>query len=143
MEVAASAAYGWRTDDGDDEAGGLKCGSRSADVACVRGRKGRHGCCIGGRSGSDFLPDGAGYKAVRGLRTDSGFDPSSPEEAYEMIQDAFSYSEKYKTPVLFRPTTRVCHAYASIENPVNNGPKAYDGFVKDSKNGSSSRGYPT
>ena len=61
------------------------------------------------------------------------FDPSSPEEAYEMIQDAFSYSEKYKTPVLFRPTTRVCHAYASIENPVNNGPKAYDGFVKDSK----------
>lgn len=61
------------------------------------------------------------------------FDPSSPEEAYEMIQDAFAYSEKYKTPVLFRPTTRVCHAYASIENPANNGPKAYDGFVKDSK----------
>ena len=61
------------------------------------------------------------------------FDPSSPEEAYEMIQDAFAYSEKYKTPVLFRPTTRDCHAYASIENPVNNGPKAYDGFVKDSK----------
>ena len=61
------------------------------------------------------------------------FDPSSPEEAYEMIQDAFAYSEKYKTPVLFRPTTRVCHAYASIENPVNNGPKAYDGFIKDSK----------
>ena len=50
-----------------------------------------------------------------------------------MIQDAFAYSEKYKTPVLFRPTTRVCHAYASIENPVYNGPKAYDGFVKDSK----------
>ena len=42
------------------------------------------------------------------------FDPSSPEEAYQMIQDAFRYSEKYKTPVLFRPTTRVCHAYANI-----------------------------
>ena len=27
------------------------------------------------------------------------FDPSSPEEAYEMIQDAFDYSEKYHTPV--------------------------------------------
>ncbi len=40
------------------------------------------------------------------------FDPASPEEAYEMIQDAFEYSEKYQTPVLFRPTTRVCHAYA-------------------------------
>ena len=43
------------------------------------------------------------------------FDPSSPEEAFTMIQDAFDYSEKYCTPVLFRPTTRVCHAYASIE----------------------------
>jgi indolepyruvate ferredoxin oxidoreductase alpha subunit len=40
------------------------------------------------------------------------FDPSSPEEAYEMIQDAFDYSEKYETPVLFRPTTRVCHGCA-------------------------------
>ncbi len=27
------------------------------------------------------------------------FDPSSPEEAYEMIIDAFDYSEKYNTPV--------------------------------------------
>ena len=32
------------------------------------------------------------------------FDPASPEEAYQMIQDAFAYSEKYNTPVLFRPT---------------------------------------
>ncbi len=40
------------------------------------------------------------------------FDPSSPEEAYRMIQDAFDYSEKYKTPVLFRPNSRICHAYA-------------------------------
>lgn len=60
------------------------------------------------------------------------FDPSSPEEAYQMIQDAFAYSEKYKTPVLFRPTTRVCHAYASIETDGNYRPKAFEGFVKDS-----------
>ena len=43
------------------------------------------------------------------------FDPSSVQEAYEMIQQAFELSEKYHTPVLFRPTTRVCHGYASIE----------------------------
>lgn len=61
------------------------------------------------------------------------FDPSSPEEAYQMIQDAFEYSEKYKTPVLFRPTTRICHAYASITIPEKTVPKAYEGFVKDSK----------
>lgn len=61
------------------------------------------------------------------------FDPSSPEEAFTMIQDAFEYSEKYKTPVLFRPTTRVCHAYASIEANEAATPKQYEGFVKDSK----------
>lgn len=43
------------------------------------------------------------------------FDPSSVQEAYEMIQEAFELSEKYGTPVFFRPTTRICHAYASIE----------------------------
>ena len=35
------------------------------------------------------------------------FDPTSAQEAYEMIQEAFTYSEKYGTPVFFRPTTRV------------------------------------
>ena len=59
------------------------------------------------------------------------FDPSSPEEAYEMIQEAFAYSEKYSTPVLFRPTTRVCHAYASVETPDSYAPKAYEGFERD------------
>ena len=61
------------------------------------------------------------------------FDPSSPEEAYEMVQDAFEYSEKYSTPVIFRPTTRVCHAYASVEVPESFETKQYEGFVKDSK----------
>jgi len=43
------------------------------------------------------------------------FDPSTPEEAYLMIADAFAHSEKYGEPVLFRPTTRVCHSCASVE----------------------------
>ncbi len=61
------------------------------------------------------------------------FDPSSVEEAYEMIQDAFEYSEKYKTPVLFRPTTRIDHAYGSITYDENACPKEIPGFVKNSK----------
>lgn len=61
------------------------------------------------------------------------FDPSSPEEAFQMIQDAFEYSEKYRTPVLFRPTTRVCHAYAVVETTENLSCHEYEGFVKDSK----------
>lgn len=59
------------------------------------------------------------------------FDPSSPEEAYLMIADAFEYSEKYQTPVLFRPTTRICHACVSIELlPKIEVPKP-EGFIKD------------
>ncbi len=62
------------------------------------------------------------------------FDPSSVQEAYDMIQEAFEYSEEYHTPVLFRPTTRVCHGYASIDvkdesEYIKNIP---EGFVKDS-----------
>ncbi len=59
------------------------------------------------------------------------FDPASPEEAYAMIQDAFAFSEKYATPVLFRPTTRVCHAYASVEVPDAFAPRPFEGFVRD------------
>ncbi len=63
------------------------------------------------------------------------FDPSTVQEAYDMVQDAFEYSEKYGTPVFFRSTTRVSHGYASIqvkdvEEYKNLEP---EGFVKDTK----------
>lgn len=62
------------------------------------------------------------------------FDPTSAQEAYDMIQEAFDYSEKYGTPVFFRPTTRVCHAYASvtIKDEFDYHVNIPDGFVKDS-----------
>ena len=61
------------------------------------------------------------------------FDPSTVQEAYDMVQEAFEYSEKYGTPVFFRSTTRVSHGYASIqvkdvEEYKNVEP---EGFVKD------------
>ena len=63
------------------------------------------------------------------------FDPSTGQEAYEMIQEAFRISEEYHTPVFFRPTTRVCHGYANID--VKDSSEYYvnspEGFVKDSK----------
>ncbi|SMB79188.1 indolepyruvate ferredoxin oxidoreductase alpha subunit [Desulfonispora thiosulfatigenes DSM 11270] len=61
------------------------------------------------------------------------FDPSSPEEAYLMIEDAFNYSEKYNTPVIFRPTTRVCHGCASIEVDDKKHEIQVEGFIKDPK----------
>ena len=41
-------------------------------------------------------------------------EPSNQQEAYEMIFDAFELSEKYKTPVLLRITTRLAHSRASV-----------------------------
>lgn len=59
------------------------------------------------------------------------FDPSSPEEAYEMIQDAFACSEKWGTPVFFRPTTRVCHGCASMMVRETYEKHEIEGFIKD------------
>jgi indolepyruvate ferredoxin oxidoreductase alpha subunit len=61
------------------------------------------------------------------------FDPSTPEEAYTMIADAFSFSEKYGKPVLFRPTTRVCHSCASVEMLESLPKNEPCGFIKDSR----------
>lgn len=61
------------------------------------------------------------------------FDPSTPGEAYEMMKVAFEYSERYSTPVIVRPTTRVCHGYAQVDIDDIPEIKAIDGFEKDSK----------
>lgn len=61
------------------------------------------------------------------------FDPSTPLEAYEMIQEAFELSEKYNTPVILRPTTRVDHAYESMEFPDLQPCRKAGQFEKDSK----------
>lgn len=47
------------------------------------------------------------------------FDPASPEEAYDMTVAAFDLSEKYRCPVILRPTTRVDHGCASIDVPAD------------------------
>ena len=62
------------------------------------------------------------------------FDPSSAEEAYRMVQEAFDFSEKYRTPVFLRPTTRVSHGYASIrvKDPEEYTVHKPEGFEKDS-----------
>jgi indolepyruvate ferredoxin oxidoreductase alpha subunit len=41
-------------------------------------------------------------------------DPSSPVEAREMVAAALALSERYRTPVILRPTTRLCHAVQSM-----------------------------
>ena len=43
------------------------------------------------------------------------FDPATPAEALAMTRAAFELSERYRIPVILRPTTRVCHAVQTVE----------------------------
>lgn len=54
------------------------------------------------------------------------FEPSSQQEAYDMVRDAFDLSERVKLPVLMRLTTRMAHSRAVVvpavprdENPLS------------------------
>lgn len=42
------------------------------------------------------------------------FEPSSQQEAYDMMFDAFDLSEKFETPVLMRITTRMAHSRSGV-----------------------------
>ena len=43
------------------------------------------------------------------------FEPSSQQEAYDMMAEAYDYSEKEKLPVLMRVTTRMAHSRAVVQ----------------------------
>ena len=42
-------------------------------------------------------------------------DPAGVQEAHDMIRTAFEISEEFRLPVLFRPTTRICHSKGDVE----------------------------
>ena len=47
------------------------------------------------------------------------YDPSTPQEAKEMVKEAFELSEAYQIPVILRPTIKVSHAKQSVKiSPV-------------------------
>lgn len=48
------------------------------------------------------------------------YDPSTPQEAKEMVKEAFELSETFQIPVLLRPTIRVSHSRQSVKfSPVH------------------------
>ena len=58
-------------------------------------------------------------------------EPSSVEEAKEMVGYAFEISEKLQEPVLFRTTTRINHSSAIVTLGEIKAPKTKGDFVKD------------
>jgi len=51
-------------------------------------------------------------------------EPSSPEEAYHFVKEAYSLSEQFDTPVILRLTTRVAHSKQGVAiHPRTNPPR--------------------
>jgi indolepyruvate ferredoxin oxidoreductase alpha subunit len=58
-------------------------------------------------------------------------DPASVQEAHDMIPAAFELSEEFGLPVLFRPTTRICHSKGDVAlQPAAASPRTAE-FHKD------------
>ena len=62
-------------------------------------------------------------------------DPSTPDEGFAMMKAAFDLSERYGTPVIVRPTTRICHAstFFEVTDETFARPVPEEGFQKDSR----------
>ena len=58
-------------------------------------------------------------------------DPSTPQEAKEMIRSAYQISEEFELPVMVRPTTRVCHSRQGVLLGDILSPSWPSGFSKD------------
>jgi len=58
-------------------------------------------------------------------------DPSTPQEAKEMIKEAYSLSEEFEIPVMLRPTTRICHSRQGVGLEGISPPHLPSGFPKD------------
>lgn len=43
------------------------------------------------------------------------FEPSDSQECLDMVKEAYDISERFDVPVLFRMTTRICHAKSIVE----------------------------
>lgn len=60
-------------------------------------------------------------------------DPATPDQGFAMMKAAFELSERYKTPVIMRPTTRVCHAstFFDVAEETHAKPAPEEGFERD------------
>ncbi|RDB59695.1 indolepyruvate oxidoreductase [Gordonibacter sp. 28C] len=62
-------------------------------------------------------------------------DPSTPDEGFAMMRAAFDLSERYHTPVIVRPTTRINHAstFFEVADATDARPVPDEGFERDPK----------
>jgi indolepyruvate ferredoxin oxidoreductase alpha subunit len=58
-------------------------------------------------------------------------DPATPQEAKDLISNAYRISEEFEIPVMVRPTTRVCHARQGVSLGPIPTPPPPSGFPKN------------
>jgi indolepyruvate ferredoxin oxidoreductase alpha subunit len=65
-----------------------------------------------GMASSQNEQDNRRYAVAAGVPM---LEPSDSQEAYDFMFDAVEIAERWRTPVLFRVTTRVCHSYTVVK----------------------------
>ncbi|MDD4318294.1 MAG: thiamine pyrophosphate-dependent enzyme [Victivallaceae bacterium] len=83
-----------------------------------------------GMASSQNEQDNRNYAVAAGLPM---FEPSDSQETYDLLIKAFEISEKWKIPVIFRMTTRVCHSKCIVEHHTKPGAKTQPFFKRDVK----------
>jgi indolepyruvate ferredoxin oxidoreductase alpha subunit len=69
-----------------------------------------------GMASSQNEQDNRRYAVAAGIPM---LEPSDSQEAYDFLFAAIEISERWRTPVLFRVTTRVCHSYTVVRTRAN------------------------
>ena len=85
-----------------------------------------------GMASSQNEQDNRRYAVAAGVPM---FEPSDSQECYDFLCAAFELGEKFRSPVLFRMTTRVCHSQCLVERRYADKPmpKRAASFTKDPK----------
>ncbi|HWI55768.1 MAG TPA: thiamine pyrophosphate-dependent enzyme, partial [Bacillota bacterium] len=83
-----------------------------------------------GMASSQNEQDNRRYAVAAGIPM---LEPADSQEAYDFFLAAIEISERWKTPVLYRVTTRVCHSYTVVQpRPANGAPRPAN-FERDIK----------
>ncbi len=83
-----------------------------------------------GMASSQNEQDNRRYAVAAGVPM---LEPSSSQEAYDFFFAAVEISEKWRIPVLFRMTTRVCHSYTVVKARKTNPAPKQASFERDIK----------
>ncbi len=85
-----------------------------------------------GMASSQNEQDNRRYAVAAGVPM---FEPSDSQECYDFLCEAFALADKFRSPVLFRMTTRVCHSQCIVERRYAGKPMAKKSasFTRDPK----------